>query len=78
MTSISNVRTCYMWLANFDKKIKDKHITNVKKMKDLVGSEKDSKKLINKIAKMDYDEKKSKKITATSEWACVPIEMTRI
>ena len=63
-TLISNVRTCYMWLANFDKKIKDKHITNVKKMKDLVGSEKDSKKLINKIAKMDYDEKKSKKETA--------------
>tara|TARA_A100001015_G_scaffold297887_1_gene379923 strand:+ start:352 stop:849 length:498 start_codon:yes stop_codon:yes gene_type:complete len=61
---ISNVRTCYMWLANFNTKIKDKHITNAKKMKDLVESEKDSKKLINKIADMDYDEKKAKKETA--------------
>ena len=61
---IANVRTCYMWLANFNTSVKEKYITNTKKMKDLIEEEKDSEKLINKIADMDQDEKKAKKETA--------------
>ena len=54
-----NIRTCYMWLANFSDHIKDKYVTDTKKMKDLVTKEKNSEELIKKIAKLDYDEKKA-------------------
>ena len=62
---ISNVRTCFMYLGNFNEKIKEKHSTNLKRMKDIINEEKDTAKLAKKISEMNYDEKKAKKESAS-------------
>ena len=58
---IENVRTCYMYFANFDESVKAKHKTSTSKITDLVMGEKNQEKLIKKLAAMDYDEEKAKK-----------------
>ena len=57
-------RTCYMWFANFDDKIKDKVSNVTDEILDIVNTTNpnDTQSLIDKIAKLPQDEKKSKEL----------------
>ena len=55
-------RTCYIWFANFNDKIKDKVSNDTDEILDIVNTTdpSDTQSLIDKIAKLPQDEKKSK------------------
>ena len=56
------VQVCYMWLANFNDVVKDKEANSTQEIMDLVTEygEKDQDKLIEEMAKLPHDSKKSK------------------
>lgn len=58
---LENAKACYMYFANFQNRIKDKYILKTGKILDLIQNEKDTDKLINKMANLDHDEEASKK-----------------
>jgi hypothetical protein len=62
-------RTCYMWFANFDDKIKDKVSNDTDEILDIVNTTdpSDTQSLIDKIAKLPQDEKKSKELFKTMQ-----------
>ena len=57
-------RTCYIWFANFNDKIKDKVSNDTDEILDIVNTTdpSDTQSLIDKIAKLPQDEKKSKEL----------------
>jgi len=62
-------RTCYMWFANFDDKIKDKVSNDADEINNIIGTTdpSDTQSLIDKIAKLPQDEKKSKELFKTMQ-----------
>jgi len=62
-------RTCYMWFANFDDKIKDKVSNSTQDILDIVTKTdaNDTQSIIDKIAKLPQDEKKSKELFKTMQ-----------
>ena len=62
-------RTCYMWFANFNDKIKDKVSNDADEILDIVNTTdpSDTQSLIDKIAKLPQDEKKSKELFKTMQ-----------
>ena len=62
-------RTCYMWFANFNDKIKDKVSNDTDEILDIVNTTdpSDTQSLIDKIAKLPQDEKKSKELFKTMQ-----------
>jgi hypothetical protein len=57
-------RTCYMWFANFNDKVEDKISNTTQDILNIVAEtgDGDMQKLIDKIADVPHDEKKSKEI----------------
>ena len=57
-------RTCYMWFANFDDKIKDKVSNSTQDILDIVTTTdtNDIQSIIDKITKLPKDEKESGKL----------------
>tara|TARA_B110000305_G_C19055207_1_gene454524 strand:- start:45 stop:545 length:501 start_codon:yes stop_codon:yes gene_type:complete len=62
-------RTCYIWFANFNDKIKDKVSNDTDEILDIVNTTdpSDTQSLIDKIAKLPQDEKKSKELFKTMQ-----------
>ena len=57
-------RTCFMWFANFNDKVEDKISNTTQDILNIVAEtgDGDMQKLIDKIANVPHDEKKSKEI----------------